>query len=185
MDRLFGQIGLLANLERAHTIVAEGYVGAAACIGGERLLNRDPLSRSVDPACRDCVALRRAIQRCAEDRRGVGRLPDLPDHGGIKLGRRAEKITLCDIYRSALGGKPALTPRPDAPAMCRVSANFGKYFAEVSGDVEEGILAKLGQRTVAQSLDRILELHAQTGATGEATVGVASAWRIPRPSARR
>jgi Rrf2 family transcriptional repressor of oqxAB len=105
--------------------------------------------------------------------------------GGIKLGRRAEEITLRDIYRSALGGKPALTPRPDVPAMCRVSANFGQYFAEVSGDVEEGILARLGQRTVAQSLDRILELHAQTGATGEATVGVASAWRIPRPSARR
>jgi Rrf2 family transcriptional repressor of oqxAB len=52
--------------------------------------------------------------------------------GGIKLGRRAEEITLRDIYRSALGGKPALTPRPDVPAMCRVSTNFGEYFAEVS-----------------------------------------------------
>jgi Rrf2 family transcriptional repressor of oqxAB len=88
--------------------------------------------------------------------------------GGIKLGRRAEEITLRDNYRSVLGGKPALTPRPDVPAMCRVSANFGEYFAEVSGDVEEGIFARLGERTVAQSLDRILELHAQTGVTGEA-----------------
>jgi Rrf2 family transcriptional repressor of oqxAB len=105
--------------------------------------------------------------------------------GGIKLGRRAEEITLRDIYRSALGGKPALTPRPRVPAMCRVSANFREYFAEVSGDVEEGILARLGQRTVAQSLDRILELHAQTGVAGEATAEVAFAWRIPRPSARR
>jgi hypothetical protein len=31
-----GQIGFLTDLERAHTIVAEGDAGAAACIGGER-----------------------------------------------------------------------------------------------------------------------------------------------------
>ena len=83
--------------------------------------------------------------------------------GGIKLGRPAEEITLSEIYQSALGGKPALTPRPDVPARCRISANFGDLFAEISLDVEGAILEKLGQRTVAQTLDRILDIHALSG----------------------
>ena len=78
--------------------------------------------------------------------------------GGIKLARPAEQIMLSDIYRSALGGKPALTPRPDVPARCRISANFGDLFAEISLDVDGAILEKLGQRTVAQTLDRILDI---------------------------
>ena len=86
--------------------------------------------------------------------------------GGVKLGRPAEQITLRDVYYSALGGKPALTPRPDLPAKCRVSANFGDLFAEISLDVEGVILGRLSERTVAQALDRILEIDGQGGAAG-------------------
>jgi Rrf2 family transcriptional regulator, repressor of oqxAB len=83
--------------------------------------------------------------------------------GGIKLGRAAKQITLRDIYQSALGGKPALSPRPDVAAKCRVSANFGDLFAEVSLDVEGAILERLSRRTIAQTLDRILEIHELSG----------------------
>ncbi|MDA3628462.1 Rrf2 family transcriptional regulator [Saccharopolyspora sp. WRP15-2] len=88
--------------------------------------------------------------------------------GGARLGRPAETITLAEIYRCAVGDKPlwACSPAGEQDA-CLVSAHASDYFAALTAEAEEAVLASLGDRTLADSvreLRRLDEQHANNSA---------------------
>ncbi|SFS97215.1 Rrf2 family transcriptional regulator [Saccharopolyspora flava] len=81
--------------------------------------------------------------------------------GGARLGRPAEEITLADIYRCAVGDKPLWARSPDGEHVCMVAARTGEYFAELTAEAENAVLASLANRTLADSVREIQALDAQ------------------------
>ncbi|AXF75886.1 Rrf2 family transcriptional regulator [Erwinia tracheiphila] len=75
--------------------------------------------------------------------------------GTIRLGRPAEKITLCDIYTSALEDKPLLAGRPQVLPRCLVSANTCWFFKELAREAEQATRGVLSKCTVADALKEI------------------------------
>ncbi|PZV38788.1 transcriptional regulator [Mesorhizobium kowhaii] len=78
--------------------------------------------------------------------------------GGIRLGRPSDKITLRDIYCAVTEDKKLFVARPDVPARCRISANIGDFFQIITQDAEGAVLHSLENRTVADSLKKILQI---------------------------
>ncbi|OPF74699.1 transcriptional regulator [Streptomyces antioxidans] len=86
--------------------------------------------------------------------------------GGATLGRPADRITLAEIYRRAVGDKPLFAPSPGVDPVCSVTAHGGEYFAALTAEAEEAVLASLGDRTLADSLGELRRLctdHARQG----------------------
>ncbi len=81
-------------------------------------------------------------------------------NGGVRLGRRAEDITLRDIYRAAIEDKRLWTARPGVPSLCVVSTNIEAFFGTLADRAEETLLGLLGEQTVAQSLAEIRTIGA-------------------------
>jgi len=77
--------------------------------------------------------------------------------GTIRLGRPADRITLCEIYTSVIEDKPLMAGRPDVPALCVVSANACWYFKELAREAEQASLNVLAKRTVADALRDIMQ----------------------------
>ncbi len=70
--------------------------------------------------------------------------------GGYRLARPADRITLAEVYR-ATTGDPVLSPSPAEPnVLCPVGSGMRQAFGELSGEIEETVLAALSDRTVAQ-----------------------------------
>ncbi|WAP59636.1 RrF2 family transcriptional regulator [Streptomyces sp. S465] len=80
--------------------------------------------------------------------------------GGARLGRPADRITLAEIYRCAVGGKPLWAPSPEAEPVCEVTTHAGAYFAALTAEAEQAVLASLGDRTLADSVRELRRLDA-------------------------
>lgn len=85
----------------------------------------------------------------------------LGKHGGVRLARPAEQITLGDIYRAITDKKKLLAARPDVPSLCVVSTNIVAYFDTLADDVEDAVRGVLGRRTVAETLAKVRQLDAR------------------------
>lgn len=69
--------------------------------------------------------------------------------GGLRIGRRPERITLLDIYRSVTRGKQLWPARDDIPPRCLVSRNVGALFTRITDDVDAVVAERLGRETLA------------------------------------
>ena len=94
----------------------------------------------------------------------------LGKHGGVRLARPPESITLRDIYCCVTEDKRLWTARPDVPCRCVASANIGEFFECVADEAEALVLEMLGRRTVADSVAEIRKLEqTRLGRAGTAT----------------
>jgi Rrf2 family transcriptional repressor of oqxAB len=75
--------------------------------------------------------------------------------GGVRLGRPADRITLGEIYRSAIGDKPLWAPRAEGPRECLVTNNSVEYFGRLTAEIEVAVLGARAGRTLADSLDEL------------------------------
>ena len=83
-------------------------------------------------------------------------------HGGVRLAREADQITLRDIYQAAVADKKLWTPRTGIPKRCAVSRNFGSYFGTLEREADLALTELLGNRTLGQSfadLESLDKLH--------------------------
>lgn len=78
--------------------------------------------------------------------------------GGVGLARAAERIVLSEIYRSVVGEKHLMVARPNVPHLCDVSSHVEAFFESLAADAEDAVVAMLGKRTLARSLDELLAL---------------------------
>ena len=85
-------------------------------------------------------------------------------NGGVRLGRPAARITLGEIYRSAIGDKPLWAPRPDGPRECLVTNHCFEYFTRLTDETEAAVLGALAGRTLADSLDELRAIDRADGA---------------------
>jgi Rrf2 family transcriptional regulator, repressor of oqxAB len=76
----------------------------------------------------------------------------LGKNGGVILGRRAEEITLRDIYLSVTDGKKLWSARSLDIHACVVTSNIEGFFESLADDAEQAVLDTLGRRTLAWSL---------------------------------
>lgn len=78
--------------------------------------------------------------------------------GGLSLGRRAEEITLLDIYAAISGDKGILAPRANIPHQCLVSSNFEIYFNDLTQEIDTAVREALQQRTLADGFTKLVKL---------------------------
>ncbi|RWH72890.1 Rrf2 family transcriptional regulator [Mesorhizobium sp.] len=81
-------------------------------------------------------------------------------NGGVELARAPEEISLREVYFAIIDDKRLFERRTNVPSVCVVSTNIGSFFEELATEVEDAMLTKLGQRTVAQSLMEIRRIDA-------------------------
>ncbi len=79
----------------------------------------------------------------------------LGKNGGVRLARRADQITLRDVYQSITEKKRLLVARPDVPVVCFVSKNIGSFFDALSSEADQAVLGMLSRRTIADSLEEM------------------------------
>jgi Rrf2 family transcriptional regulator, repressor of oqxAB len=79
--------------------------------------------------------------------------------GGARLGRRADKITLRDVYCAVLGDKSLWAPRI-VPHRCLVSSNIERYFVRLAAKADNAVLKTLEGRTLADTLAELRLMHA-------------------------
>jgi Rrf2 family transcriptional regulator, repressor of oqxAB len=87
--------------------------------------------------------------------------------GGLHLGRSAERISLCEVYRAATSEKKMFAQR-DLQNRCRISAHFNEFFEAITDEAGSAMMNALAGRSIADSLDEILILGL---AKGTAAVG--------------
>lgn len=85
-------------------------------------------------------------------------LSQMGRHGGVRLARQPDQITLRDIYQAAVADKKLWMPRSGIPQRCAVSRNFEDYFGTLERDADLALTALLGGRTLAQSFTAIEDL---------------------------
>ncbi len=76
-------------------------------------------------------------------------------HGGVRLARDPQQITLREIYQSAVADKKLWTPRTGIPQRCAVSRNFEHYFGTLERDADLALTELLDKRTLAESFAEI------------------------------
>ena len=79
-------------------------------------------------------------------------------HGGIRLGRAPENITLLEIYAAAVDDKRLFTTRLNAPDS--MSKDIELFFEALMDDIEVYACRLLAKKTIAQSLVDIRLLDA-------------------------
>ncbi len=72
-------------------------------------------------------------------------------NGGVRLARKAELISLRDIYQAAVADKKLWTPRTDIPHRCTVSRNFERFFEKLESAADLALTDMLAQRSLAES----------------------------------
>ena len=82
--------------------------------------------------------------------------------GGAYLARPAEEITLAEIYRCAVGDKPLWACSPEGEHVCLVTAHAAEYFAALTAEAEDAVLAALGDRTLADSMGELRRLDEES-----------------------
>lgn len=96
-------------------------------------------------------------------------------HGGVRLARKPDQITLRDIYQAAVAEKKLWTPRAGIPQRCVVSRNFEHYFGSLERDADLALTDLLGQRTLAQSFAQVEDLDELRVRTSKGDAGQAVA----------
>ena len=81
--------------------------------------------------------------------------------GGLRLGRPAKEIMLCEIYIAINGSKGVWTGRSDIPHQCLVSSNIEEFFRELDCEASRAVLGTLEGRNLADSLGRLRHLDAE------------------------
>ena len=79
--------------------------------------------------------------------------------GGARLGRRADKITLRDIYCAVIGDKSLWAPRV-VPHRCLVSSNIERYFVRLAARADNAVLKTLEGKTLAHTLAELRLMRA-------------------------
>ena len=90
----------------------------------------------------------------------------LGKNGGIRLGRPADHITFCDVYRSITEDKKLMVARPDVPQLCFISANMGRFFETLASEAEAAVLSVLSRRTIADGVAEMRKLSQQDHVRG-------------------
>jgi Rrf2 family transcriptional repressor of oqxAB len=72
--------------------------------------------------------------------------------GGLGLARPASDITLREIYRSAVAGKRIWDQRDEMPHVCEVTTKACRYFEALTDEIEDTVVAMLGNKTLTDSL---------------------------------
>ena len=70
-------------------------------------------------------------------------------HGGVRLARHPDKITLGDVYRAVVDDKRLFTARPDVPSRCVVSSQIGTFFETLAHQAEQAVQNLLEPRQKA------------------------------------
>lgn len=81
-------------------------------------------------------------------------------NGGVELARAPEDISLREVYLAIIDDKRLFDSRTNVPSVCVVSTNIGSFFEGLATEIEDAMLTKLGERTVAQSLMEIRKIDA-------------------------
>jgi Rrf2 family transcriptional repressor of oqxAB len=76
--------------------------------------------------------------------------------GGYRLARPPERITLAEVYRAVEPDGPLAESPAEPNARCPVGAGMRRAFAEAAEAAAQGLLAALGDRTVADLSRRAL-----------------------------
>lgn len=79
-------------------------------------------------------------------------------NGGLGLARPASDITLREVYRSAVGGKRIWDQRDEMPHVCEVTTNACRYFEGLTDEIEDAVVAMLGNKTLSDSLSDLKQL---------------------------
>ncbi|ALE73315.1 MULTISPECIES: Rrf2 family transcriptional regulator [unclassified Pseudonocardia] len=85
--------------------------------------------------------------------------------GGTRLSRPAERITLAEIYRCAVGEKPLWACRPESEHVCLDTGNAARYFAELTAETERAVLESLEHRTLAGAVAEMRRLDREPATT--------------------
>lgn len=88
-------------------------------------------------------------------------ISQLGRHGGVRLSRPAEAITLREIFEAAVSGKPLWEARPNIPHSCVVSTNFPRYFEELVRSADAAVMSALEGQTLAESFTALTTLEAE------------------------
>jgi Rrf2 family transcriptional repressor of oqxAB len=78
--------------------------------------------------------------------------------GGVALARSAQEIRLSEIYSAVVEDKTVLPGRPNIPHRCAVSSRVEEYFKRLSTEAADAVVAKLGERTLNESLAELLAM---------------------------
>lgn len=94
----------------------------------------------------NAVVVRRVLGRLRE----AGLLTSDKGHsGGWKLAKPPQRITLADVYLALGESLIAADDREDAPS-CEVAHALHRRVSSVMSEVEKGLIAKLGETTIAE-----------------------------------
>jgi Rrf2 family transcriptional repressor of oqxAB len=77
-------------------------------------------------------------------------------NGGIKLGRPASAITLCEIFKAVSQDKPIWALRQNFPGQCPVTINIGQFSRQLCDTAEQAVLDTLAKKTLEASLQELL-----------------------------
>ena len=83
--------------------------------------------------------------------------------GGVRLGKPADQITLRDIYEPVTAGKKMWSGRNNLSQHCVIGANFEEFFSALVGKADEAMLDTLAARTLAATVDDVLEIARKKG----------------------
>jgi Rrf2 family transcriptional repressor of oqxAB len=72
--------------------------------------------------------------------------------GGLGLARPATEITLSEVYRSAVADKRIWDQRDEMPHVCEVTTKACRYFEALTDEIEDAVIAMLGDKTLADGL---------------------------------
>ncbi|MFJ9623279.1 RrF2 family transcriptional regulator [Streptomyces sp. NPDC101181] len=78
--------------------------------------------------------------------------------GGLGLARSASDITLREIYRSAIADKRIWDQRDEMPHVCEVTTKACRYFETLTDEIEDAVVAMLGDKTLSDSLADLRKL---------------------------
>ena len=69
--------------------------------------------------------------------------------GGLHLGRPAERISLCEVYRAATSEKKMFGQRENLQNRCRISAHFNEFFEAITDEAGSAMMNALAGRSIA------------------------------------
>ena len=128
---------------------------SALALKPEELITSDKLAQSVNT---NPVVIRRLL--CELNEAGLIETQRGP-HGGARLARAAEDITLAQIYRSAVGEIEPFGAHPQEPARkCPVGRNIKKTLQSVADRARQAVEREYESITLAEIVREVQSLPA-------------------------
>lgn len=79
--------------------------------------------------------------------------------GGVRLARRAESITLLDIYRAVEGGSPFVVPDKPENKACEVSCSMKPILASVLAEADRAMSRSLEKVRLSDVVKGVAAAH--------------------------